>query len=925
MELRSKHLLAVAAMVVGLAACAEDVSDTVYFQRAQNYLADGDQRSALIELKNAIKKNPRNFAARLELGRLQFERYDYASAEKELNRVVESGDSVQRDGALPLLAQIWVASGNFDQVMSIEDAGLSPTTQGQISAARAIVALSQNAEQEAKDYIDSALELAPQAPYVRYVSAVVAVTFGDAATAQRELESLSQQEPVRADVWATLGDIAASGSNPESAPPYYAKAVNTNPQSAVYRLKQVFSLIRVREFDKAREQVEVLIERVPQDPRINYAMGIINYHDGAYNDALSNLLIAEPARYDSPGVLLYLGLTEAELGDYKAAYGYASDFYAVDPDNPLGRRFMARMWLQVGEFDKAEALIRGLLEDDPEDVQLLNLLANALVSQHRTDEALEVLTEVSRLQPDSTIAKARLGAGYLSAGKREEGLDLVREAIASSDEGGRADALLVMSQLDAGDNDAALESVESYIQRAPGQVEPLLLKARVALKLDDRPTAIAALNEALALEPANPAANHALASLALSEQDYDGVRQRYQAVLSERPDYLPTLMALAALQAMQQDQDAMVATLNKAMESNPHAIQPRVVLARFYLSNNQAEKVAGVFTGLEGGGERDAAVLRVKALAYLQQREFVAARDTLLLTIDLHDPDADDYRLLAQAYDGMGETRQVKEALLAAKELAPDDAELDLSLAKLAYATGDREEFDRYLAIAVEGLPDHPDVKQLQAAVARMDGDQKSALAILEQAYQSNPSDVTVMNLFNQYQRMEQSDKARELVQNWIQSHPETIVPRLALASQLQSQGKNREAIDQFEAVLKIDSNNVVALNNVAWMQRFDDNAKALTYARRAVELSQQAPTVQDTLAMVLSAGGQHSEAAAILDALLNDAPTSPALRFHRAQVAAAMNEKAQARSMLEAVLSEDSSFSEREEAEQFLQWLSTN
>ncbi|MFV0476210.1 MAG: XrtA/PEP-CTERM system TPR-repeat protein PrsT [Parahaliea sp.] len=925
MKYPSKHLLAIAVAVL-LTACSAEVSDTEYMQRAQAHLLSGDHKSALIELKNAVRKNPVNFDARLQLGELQFKAYDYNSAEKELTRVLErtESDNEKRNIILPMLARTWLGLGRFNDILAIDDTGLSDDSRAAILAAKAVVQLQENARIQGEELLSEALILDPDGVYLQYAKALYLASGGDPVAARDISLAVVDQDAGIAEAWALLGDLSvpAGGGESEAAPEYYTKAIKLNPFSALYRLKQAYAYIRIRDFDAAKKELEFLQKTAPQEPQVNYGLGIIEYHAGEYESALSSLLIAEPARFDTPGVLLYLGMTQAALGDYEAAYRYTQDYYAIDTENVLANRLMATLWLRFGEAEKSEQLVRSMLKKAPGQIDLLNMLANSLVAQQRMDEALTVLTEVSELDPESAAAKARLGAGYLNAGRQQEGFDLVREAIAAAPEEGSADALLVMSYLESKDIDAAFEAAEAYRKRAPKDVAPYLLLGRVNLAKGDREAARKSFAHAISIESDNAAANHSLASLSLSEQDLAAARTYYNAVLAKRPDYLPSLMALAAVDAIDNKTDSMVATLEQAIGSNPRAVPPRVVLARYYLSTKQADKVIDLFTSLGDEAVRNKQIQRLRALAYIQLGEYSAARDAVSIAISQGVAEPPEYQLLAQAWEGIGDMEQVGKALSQAQAIDAKNPQIALSMAKLAYTKGDRATMEKNLKIAAAALPDNMDVVQLKAASAQLDGKNDDALALLEEQYAKSPIEPVLLNLVKQYQRMGKSSEAIDVLGHWLEKNPDKNLARLTLATQYQLAGDDEQAVREFSRVLENDDGNVVALNNLGWLLRFSDNKRALDYSRRATALLPDVPALEDTLAMVLSAKGEYEQAFDILNKLIEKNPDDKSLRFHRAQVNVAVGNKKKARAEISRLLADNTSFPEREEAKVLLNTL---
>src|SRR5215475_14207554 len=62
-----------------------------FYERAQGYLAKGELQSAVIELKNSVRADPANAAARYALGLVLLRTGDAASAESQLKAAREQG------------------------------------------------------------------------------------------------------------------------------------------------------------------------------------------------------------------------------------------------------------------------------------------------------------------------------------------------------------------------------------------------------------------------------------------------------------------------------------------------------------------------------------------------------------------------------------------------------------------------------------------------------------------------------------------------------------------------------------------------------------------------------------------------------------------------------------------------------------------
>src|SRR5438105_11931405 len=94
--LKSKPLfggLLILACLLTVGACDQTkrYTDQDYVQRANEFAAQGKLESAVIEFKNALRKNPKNSEARLRLGEIYSDLGLGEQAERELNKAKEGG------------------------------------------------------------------------------------------------------------------------------------------------------------------------------------------------------------------------------------------------------------------------------------------------------------------------------------------------------------------------------------------------------------------------------------------------------------------------------------------------------------------------------------------------------------------------------------------------------------------------------------------------------------------------------------------------------------------------------------------------------------------------------------------------------------------------------------------------------------------
>lgn len=131
--------------------------------------------------------------------------------------------------------------------------------------------------------------------------------------------------------------------------------------------------------------------------------------------------------------------------------------------------------------------------------------------------------------------------------------------------------------------------------------------------------------------------------------------------------------------------------------------------------------------------------------------------------------------------------------------------------------------------------------------------------------------------------------------------------------------GKTDKAIETYEQVIRDEPDNVVALNNLAWLYGLDRNPRALVLAESALQEAPDNPGIQDTCGWLQVQNGNFEEGRQLLEKALRQLPDSPEIRYHYAVALYQTGERDKALGMLKDLLADDSEFTGRADAQQFL------
>ncbi len=154
-----------------------------------------------------------------------------------------------------------------------------------------------------------------------------------------------------------------------------------------------------------------------------------------------------------------------------------------------------------------------------------------------------------------------------------------------------------------------------------------------------------------------------------------------------------------------------------------------------------------------------------------------------------------------------------------------------------------------------------------------------------------------------------------------LESTPGDADVRLVLANKYLSMDELKIARSHYAKLMLLAPNNVVALNNLAWVNlQLGNPAAALGPIERAYLLAPDDPRVIDTFGMTQLGVGNVDRAVRALRQGLDAAPNSLEIQVHLAGALAEQGHDGEARDILRQVLSENTEFPERNDAAALLE-----
>jgi tetratricopeptide (TPR) repeat protein len=216
---------------------------------------------------------------------------------------------------------------------------------------------------------------------------------------------------------------------------------------------------------------------------------------------------------DHPGLRLFIGMLHARRCDLEKALPHLRRALALVPGDLLPRLELARVLIGADRIDEAEEAIAEARLDGPPPAELLRV--RALLRQRRGahDDAAGLYRLLTARDGRDFESWANLGACLLALGDAAGAVDALTRSLALRPDQPAARARLAEAQAAAGQGQEGLRAARALAKAAPYDPLVRITVARLEDLLGRPQAAEAALEEALALDPACAPALLALADL----------------------------------------------------------------------------------------------------------------------------------------------------------------------------------------------------------------------------------------------------------------------------------------------------------------------------------------------------------------------------------------------------------------------------
>jgi cytochrome c-type biogenesis protein CcmH/NrfG len=179
------------------------------------------------------------------------------------------------------------------------------------------------------------------------------------------------QEALRLDPSSTeahlgLGRIYASQKrNPDDAIEHLNTVIESDPDNISAREELACLYFRLQRYPRAREELGAILSRQPDDVLSMYRLAVIAHDEGYLDEARHRIKDILELDSDYEHALVLSGVLYTHSGEMDKARQEFERACSLYPGNMRARYELAKILVQERQFEKAEPILRAIVDEDP--------------------------------------------------------------------------------------------------------------------------------------------------------------------------------------------------------------------------------------------------------------------------------------------------------------------------------------------------------------------------------------------------------------------------------------------------------------------------------------------------------------------------------------------------------------------------------
>ena len=556
------------------------------------------------------------------------------------------------------------------------------------------------------------------------------------------------------------------------------------------------------------------------------------------------------------------------------------------------RELYTLLWLQ-NKRKEAEEVLKTGYRANPKQYRFLVWLAEQYVLENRRDEMLGVLQQLKSKSGEYARAYFDVGDFYLRAGDGDSAIREYKEGM-SKDSKNKASyqKRVIDVYMRQGKRTEAAEVNAQLLKDNPNDSDARGVAASLMLDKGDVAKALAELQQAVARSPNNYVSHYNLGRAYFLRGDAEQARQQLAKAIELRPDYTAARLAIAQLQVAKGEYDGALRSAQDILKYDVNNTSALLIDSAALMGQKRFDDSRRLLDQMLKVNPNSPEIVFEIGIVELAQQKFKDAEASFRRSYELNPANTRGLMGIVETYMDQGMTDQAVKLLQTECAKTPTRMDFHLALGNVAMRAGrfdmSIEEYQKVLATTEKGTRAQGEIYLRIGEAYRRKGDYAAAVTALQTARQTMPEDIRLLT---------------------------------TLGMTLAAVDKWNEARQVYEATQKLDPNNGVVLNNLAFgiAEHNGDLDVALGMATRASQLIPNVPDVSDTLGWIYLKKNLPDNAVPIFEALVTKLPTRPTFHYHLGLALVQKGDKARARDELKKALAYNPDADEKQKIQDLL------
>jgi tetratricopeptide (TPR) repeat protein len=528
------------------------------------------------------------------------------------------------------------------------------------------------------------------------------------------------------------------------------------------------------------------------------------------------------------------------------------------------------LYLMQNKTADAEQILKTGAANNPKQIAFLVSLANFYAKLQRHDEMVAMLNQIKGRAKEFDRAYVMVGDFYLRNGDLAEALKQYQEGM-TADPKQKATYQKRMIEVLMRQNKRAeaADIAAAILKDNPKDIDARGLQASLLLDRGEVQKAISELQAVVNAAPDNFVARYSLGRAHVARGEWEQARQQFAEAIRLRPDYLPARLSLAQLQVMRGDFDAALKSVDEIVQIDKKNGPARMVEVEALMGEKKYADAHRLLEDIQKASPNAPDVDFSFGMLAIKENNLKEAEAVFRRAYAANPKDTRSLVGLVETLAGGGHYDQAMQFLQAELAKSPNRMDLQLALGNIAARAKNYDlavhQFETVLGEMNKDSKARGDVYFRLGIALRQKGDLNGSVQYLYKAKEAMP--VNSM-----------------------------VAVELALA--LEAAGRKPEAKNAYEQSIKLNPQDGVALNNLAFLiaeSGTGDLDQALTYAQRAKQVLPNLGEVSDTLGWIYMKKNMSDNAIDVFQGLVNQKPENPTYRYHLGMALAQKGDKPKA------------------------------